>query len=402
MKKKVPVKAYDLLYQLCQLAFATDGQSAQPNCLVAANFNWSSMVKLATQHKVIPLLYKGLNLWSQKELVPSNIMAILKQYLFQIATQNLFQSKSLIQIIKLFQEEGIKVIPYKGVILSDKAYQQKGMRRSSDLDLLIQFEDFEKVKTLLLANGFKENFVLPVKFEKNRIKYGCEYGFILQRVGQPKISIDLHWAVADKQQQLHLSYKDFIPFINQEKWSGLEGEFLSPEGLLLSTCIHHSKEQWNRLSYLTDMAALLNRYHSILNWSLLLEVAKHKKIENILYLGIGMTQNFIETPIPAIIQKGIQQKKVQYYLQKFNNKLFHQFLAPPNPLQQSLDKMWYQFSLRKKISTKLKILFYNGLTILLPNGRDIEGLEEHEISYWRLFFTKPFRLFRTIGLVPSK
>ena len=300
MKKKVPVKAYDLLYQLCQLAFATDGQSAQPNCLVAANFNWSSMVKLATQHKVIPLLYKGLNLWSQKELVPSNIMAILKQYLFQIATQNLFQSKSLIQIIKLFQEEGIKVIPYKGVILSDKAYQQKGMRRSSDLDLLIQFEDFEKVKTLLLANGFKENFVLPVKFEKNRIKYGCEYGFILQRVGLPKISIDLHWAVADKQQQLHLSYKDFIPFINQEKWSGLEGEFLSPEGLLLSTCIHHSKEQWNRLSYLTDMAALLNRYHSILNWSLLLEVAKHKKIENILYLGIGMTQNFIETPIPAI------------------------------------------------------------------------------------------------------
>lgn len=68
-----------------------------------------------------------------------------------------------------------------------------------------------------------------------------------------------------------------MPFIQQGQLFGLTTAFLSPEGLLLSTCIHHTKEQWHSLSYLTDMASLLVKYKTSLNWQLLINTAKEKK-----------------------------------------------------------------------------------------------------------------------------
>ena len=388
----MPTNEWIFLYQLCQLALKPYS-GIRPSIPKDTVIQWEEVIRLAIFHKVIPLLYKGILNWEGNAIVPISIKENLKRTVFRITRQNLFQSKSLLQILSLFQANQIKVIPYKGVLLSLEAYGSIAMRRSSDIDLLISYKDFEQVKALLLKEGFIENFVLPEPFEKNRIKYGCEYGFILRKEGQPQLNIDLHWFVGDKQQQLNLSYSDFIHFINKGNWVGLEAELLNPEGLFLSTCIHHSKEQWHRLSYLTDIAALLIKYQKDLDWKLLIKVSKQNKIENILYLGVSMAQNFIQVSLPPAIQQGINQKKVQTYQRKFTALLPRQYMTTTNQLQLSLDKMWFQFYLRKKIITKVKILFYNILIVILPNGRDIKGMKEDEISYWQIFFTKPFRLF---------
>jgi len=391
MEHQPTSKEWSLLYQFCQSAI-------QPNLVklgpipTDSPIQWEQLLNLAAFHKVCPLLHKSIQNWKGNANVPMVIQKQLKKKVLQITIQNLFQSKSLLQILSLFQAHQIRVIPYKGIVLSEKAYKNIAMRQSNDLDLLIQFKDFEGVKKLLLKEGYKENFVLPERFEKNRIKYGCEYGFILNKKGQPQIKIDLHWYVGDKQQQLNLSYADFTPFISSGEWAGLETDLLSPEGLLLSTIIHHSKEKWNRLSYVTDVAALLVKYHTTLNWELLINMTKQKNIENIFYLGVGMAQSFVDISLPLAIQRGVNQKKVETFQRKFTAVLPHNFTTTTNPLQSSLDKMWYQLSLRNKLVTKMKILYYNFLTIILPNGRDIEGVEKEKVSYWQIFFTKPFRL----------
>jgi len=396
--KKETSEAWNLLYQLCQLALSVDVELTSSIPIPSKKVNWALLFQLAHYHKVSLLLHTGINLWTHKDLVPPAFKQALKKKKFQIARQNLFQSKSLLQILSLFQEHKIKVIPYKGIVLSKKIYGDIGMRRSSDLDLLIAFSDFEKVKKLLLEEGFKENFVLPGQFEKDRIKYGCEYGFILQKPNQPKVSIDLHWSVGDKIQQLNLSYHDFSPFIQKDKLFGVTADFFSPEGLFLSTSIHHSKEQWRSLSYITDITGLLLAHHKTFDWDKLVKVAQQKKIENILYLSLGMAQSFIAFPMPTMLHQKLKQQKIQYYLQKFLLDLPFQSSQKVSPNQLSLEKMKNQFFLRKKISTKLKIMYYNFIQILLPNGRDIEAMEAHEISYWKIFFTKPFRLWKEVNL----
>lgn len=118
------------------------------------NIDWKYLLQQASQQGVFLLLYQNL-ITNHLECIPKNIQPQLQAYSQIKTARNLFLSKKLCQILELFKNHDIQVIPFKGSVLAASAYNNLVIREFCDIDLLIKQEDFVQVKELLLAQNYK-------------------------------------------------------------------------------------------------------------------------------------------------------------------------------------------------------------------------------------------------------
>ena len=63
-------------------------------------------------------------------------------------------TSELIKVMKLFEENGVEYISFKGPVLSQLAYGDITLRQYVDLDILIKKEDLRKADNLLKKEFF--------------------------------------------------------------------------------------------------------------------------------------------------------------------------------------------------------------------------------------------------------
>lgn len=105
------------------------------------------MIQLARKEQVLTLVYQNL-LENYPQYIPENITIQLKNYSQMRTVWNLQATKQMCDLMKLFQAEGIKVIPFKGAVLASTVYENLALREFCDLDLLITvlwFRDDTKI-----------------------------------------------------------------------------------------------------------------------------------------------------------------------------------------------------------------------------------------------------------------
>jgi hypothetical protein len=148
--------------------------------LVAGDINWNYLLQIAEKHRLIQLLYFSLNAICPQAL-PQPIFKDLRNRFYANSRQNLVITSELTKLLPLFQKEGIRIIPYKGTILAHSLYRKLSLRQVYDIDLLIEWEDFNCSKALLTSLGYlvKEEFDREQSFAHP----------------ESKIEVDLHWGL---------------------------------------------------------------------------------------------------------------------------------------------------------------------------------------------------------------
>jgi len=391
---KIENRNWHALIYFCRLAIQKSNQNTS---LRLEGINWDSLIRIAKRHKVCSLLFKGINKWTHKKEVPVAIFNKLKAINFRIIQHNLANTKELISLIKLFDANNIEVLPMKGIILSQQAYNDLGARQFIDIDLMIHEKDYFKAKALLLEEKY-ESRTFPSILEEPYLKYRNEHSFFKINHGKRNSPIDLHWLFGNRTDQVNFSLEDFQSIVVTQNNFGINMKTFSPEGLLLATCLHHGgKDRWRILQHSCDMAAIITKYKKELDWSLILEVAEKLKTSRILYVGLGLIAAQFSITYPAIIQEKINliniQKNINRHLQIMPNST-QATLIKKNVVKHFFEPLSYHFFLRRYWSTKLKILYYHIIELFLPNLNDIEGKEISKIEYRLLFIKKPFRLFK--------
>ena len=91
--------------------------SQQIQNLVQQSIDWDFLLKTAARHKVLPLLYQNLKTLCP-EAVPKPVLSELLNFFHTNAAHNLFLTQELLKILKLFQDNDIPVIPFKGPVLA--------------------------------------------------------------------------------------------------------------------------------------------------------------------------------------------------------------------------------------------------------------------------------------------
>lgn len=117
------------------------------------NIDWKEIFDLSNKHNVTAIVATQIKLLPESSRVQGKGKSYFNQFLGKtlqsydekIETYNFF--------VKTLSENGIKHLIVKGAVLRD-IYPVKELRTSGDTDVVIQKQDYEKCKEILLANGF--------------------------------------------------------------------------------------------------------------------------------------------------------------------------------------------------------------------------------------------------------
>lgn len=353
----------DLLVYFCQLAIVQKPNTRQIP-LSGEHLDWEVLLQLATRHRVRPLLYKGLLRWNNKAQIPIEVLAELKRFSFNLTIRNMDYTQELIKITQLFKEKNIEIIPYKGSVLAQEAYGCLGDREFSDIDFLFEQKHFNTIQTILENRAYQAEIVVPAGLSKKFFKYNCEYNFDFYKDNKRLYHVEPHWSIGQRMHQIALDYQDILPLTRVKNILGVSTRVLTPEGLLLTTCLHHGgKEQWLYLKHICDIAAILEQFGARMDWTKLFVFAKKYKVENLLLLGIGMTINTFSLQIPIEIQQQLKHKKFQKNIPKHIDRIERPI--PQNASVRSVsERVFYHISLRAHWSTKFKVVYYHLLRLV--------------------------------------
>ena len=271
--------------------------------LVSQNIDWDELVNTARRHEVLPLFY-----WQLKnvcpELVPPDVLVQLRSNFNANAKRNLALTAKLLKLIKLFQQLGIPIIPFKGSVLAISVYKNLGLREFIDLDILVPEQFVLESSKLLKLQGYKPQFNISDDQISNYAKVNNEQAFWHE---EQQVAVDLHWELLPKP----------FPSYSALAWSSKEQVYLrstavqsiSAETLLLFLCAHGAKHSWSHLKFLIDIAELI-RSRPDLNWDLIEEQSEKLGSKKVLFLGLYLCQELLGTVLPDSLVRQLQANQL--------------------------------------------------------------------------------------------
>ncbi len=271
---------------------------------ISSSIDWQLVLQFAAAHGTTALL--SFNLRHMKDVqVPEAILQVLKQHDFQLAARNLHMVGQLFFILDLLKTYSVPVIAFKGPILAILAYENLSMRYFCDLDLLIRAEDFPRVHNLLLLNGFQAELAVTSSELKAMAKHENEMAFINDTTG---ITIDLHWELSRHYLSDKLNFEYYSDRLQTVSLSGREIRTLGAEDLIVYLCLHGAKHGWQRLEWLGNLSALINRQDK-LDWEKIIELSCEIRALRIILLGLALVDEFFTVQLPSHLKNKIQNDR---------------------------------------------------------------------------------------------
>ena len=273
---------WDLLLETCRSELKL---SPKTNTLAKIDYtkiNWPVFIQMARYHKVRALVYRGFSCSNEYKTIPTDILNQLKGHSKFVVHRNFLNTKELLRIGEILNQHCIEFIPYKGVVLSMIAYDNVGIRESSDIDLLIKASDYRKCKIILEAENYIEKYSVPTVFKSLHSHICCENNFEKYNDhGQRLYHIDLHWAIGPKTCQTEVLFNDLEKFTKIDNFYNMKCRILNSEGLFLTTLTHHGYEDgWNFLKNMADLSAIVNTFGERMDWKIVLNTCKKHNILN--------------------------------------------------------------------------------------------------------------------------
>jgi len=349
--------------------------------LESKGINWDSFLRKAYSNKVLPLLYfhfKSIN----SDLIPLHYLSVLASHCERTVKSNLLLTSELLKILRLLKTENICVVPFKGPILTTSIYKNLSLRDFCDLDLLINEDDFCKVKNILKKDGYEPEFKFSKWQEESFLKYHYESMF----KNTKDTHLDIHWRVVPTYFNETLKSNELINDSVEIELFGEKIRTLSPEDMLIVLCFNGAKDSWRELKMLTDVAELIQSCD--LQWEKVLQKSKKLKVEKILALGVVLANSLYQVQIPEEVLIKVQtDSSIKLLAEKVCSSMFNGTPQFVNIKQQSL------FHLKVLDNYFQKIKYCIDFT-LTPTIGDWQFLSLPKYFSWLYCFIRPIRLIK--------
>ena len=361
--------------------------------LVCEAIDWQYLVGLATRHQLVSLVYHNLAAIC-KDSVPSEYLAMMRQMYSYNTQKNLFITRELIRIYRLFQQHQISAIPFKGMTLAMTAYNNLTFRDSCDIDLLISKENFPLATKLLLDSGYElAGYIAAVKDNLD-----VRYGSYLQSENNQKgydfvhkskdIAIDLQWSLTEKAKSryFNLSFEQLQQNAGKVILADTELAQFAPETMVLYLCFHGSKHCWQSLKWVCDLAQFINN-HPELDWQAIARQARELKLTTMLHLGLLLAHNFYQTKIPQPLAIAVKRNTRAVSLFEQVREVI--FLRPFTQIED------YVFIFKITDSWLGKLQFLTGL-LFTPTTKEWDAVKLPKALFPLYYLIRPYRLTKEL------
>ena len=320
------------------------------------------LIGLATQHGILPLVYKTIknlsendNLNAQRLTLNAEILTELKAHYMSISQRNMLMSAELIRIMKLLKGNDIEALAFKGPTLSQMAYGDITLRQYSDLDILVDESQLYQAAKLLVSQNYEP--MDSIEFLKNKAKLHVEknYEFYGRKNG---IKVEIHWRLINSSFLKKFKNYDVFDTPQNVKINQTVIPTLDTKILLLYLCNHGASHMWERLEWIVDIDRLIQSEESALNWDEILKLASTLQSKTSFLLGLGLAKELFHTPLPSEIQSKLDsvhiRKLVAFILTTLNSDLISQ---DHTSHEKNLKVFQFHLSLQDSLSSKIHFIF---------------------------------------------
>jgi putative nucleotidyltransferase-like protein len=260
--------------------------------------DWGMVLRLAENHGTSSLLYQ--NLLRLADMVPSPVLASLRQRYEGNVYKSLFLTRELIRIVDRLEGLGIDALPYKGVVMSEVYYGDMALRQSGDMDLFVLKRDVGRIKSALRDLEYTTRLVIPDEVLEDYIAAGYEWTF--DSPAGPNL-LELQWALQPRFYAVDFDMEGLFERAVKVTLAGRVVKTPAPEDLLLVLSVHAAKHVWGRLIWLCDIAQILKREN--LDWDRVQVRTREIGIERILRVTLLLANRLLGTEIPAAIESAV-------------------------------------------------------------------------------------------------
>ncbi|MEW6774878.1 MAG: nucleotidyltransferase family protein, partial [Bdellovibrionota bacterium] len=221
---------------------------------------------------------------------------------------NISQLAALSKARETLQRAEIPSFALKGAALLESGIYQPGERAMSDVDVLVQRKKLEEALSVLVANGWREEFP-----EKRDYFLRHHHNLRLLRKEGSSVVLELHWTPAHGERRMP-EWDDVIP------GSGNGESYLFPRSsqlhfLSVNAALHGYT---GRLLFLYDLRRLIEHPGEEIDWTCFAALGEKTGTLQASLLALACAREVFRAPVPEEILKA----------QSFTGRFFLRSLVP--------------------------------------------------------------------------
>lgn len=295
------------------------------------------------------------------EQTPSFFQAWLKENYDKGLYQNLLIKNQTDLILKTFEDHGLDVVPLKGVYFAEKFFGHIGARATSDIDILIKYQDLEKAVQSIRILGFSvEEPEIPGHFH-------CSFSKQLPYSTMPLV-VELHWSLI-KENTSSFDIDDLWDKAKPVEFFSRIKE-LSPNYTFYMICLHGWRHNLDSMKYFLDIIQVLNKYREEIDFEEIFTCAAYHqtltrmiRTLSIVYQQFPHLNNMKNLPFKKKknLWKYRPEKGIKQYID-FIDYQFFSFDSTKHSLVEFVNWIWpSQYELSSQVDTQKGLKVYLAL-----------------------------------------
>ena len=263
---------------------------------------WNLAVALAMRHGVAGLLcrFALAAAASGAASLAEELRGAMETYLQGCAARYRMACDELAEVLGALAAGGVAAAAFKGPAFASLAYAEPALRTSQDLDLLVRPDDAAAALAVLARMGFVSQH--PELRPDHRAAYHRYNGQDCLVAPDRAFAVEPHWLLAPRTFAVRL---DAGPLLARARPVALaDGQAvptLAPEDALLAACLHGGKEEWTRLVWIADLAALFAAFPG-LDGARALAAAEAAGMRRMLLIGAILAADLLGARLPPALQ----------------------------------------------------------------------------------------------------
>lgn len=341
--------------------------------------NWDDFITLSYSHGVFPLVYQVLKKYENK--IPLEVFAFMKQTYMDLVKTNMLMTSELIKVSNLLEENGIKVIAFKGPTLSQMAYGDVVSRQYVDLDVLVDESLLSKSQKILEVNNYLPRYDLEEYQKENLKNVVHDISMINKSNG---VNVELHWTLSSGEFFIDLEKLDYMSDTKKYKLSNHGLNIFSNEKLFIYLCVHGYKHLWERIEWLVDIYYLITKEN--IDLEKVLEMSKSVDADRIVLSTLIICQKIFGLNI-KLEDSSIQDIKLNKNTNTMLNKIISDYKEVNEKIHSKQFSMIHLYML-KTTANKMKYL----KTFFEPTEQDYEKVKISSKLHFVYYLLRPFNI----------
>ena len=262
--------------------------------LVVASLDWDYLLSQSQENSMVSLVERNLCA-AASVLVPREHAAHLESMARANALRCLASSAELIHVMDSLEIRGIAAIPYKGPLIAAQAYGDITARQFEDLDLILRQRDIEAADEVIRSLGYAAKIPwIHSGHSATRIVPG-EYNYFHS---EREMILELHTELTLRHFPLPADLDRFFERAVSVELGGRSVQTLCAEDALLALSVHGTKDFWEKLIWIADIAELIQSCRA-LDWDSVQREAERLQAQRMLFLGLALAAEILDATILA-------------------------------------------------------------------------------------------------------